>query len=81
MNDLEVINFIISNDIASSASSITSAEPLVDWYDYKDIITRQDTIIENQSKTFDLVNQGFTFISFILILFFIYYLIKNMIRK
>lgn len=81
MNDLENNTIFDSNNIVYPESSLTSVDALADWYDYREIITRQDTIIENQSKTFDLVNQGFTFISFILILFFIYYLIKNMIRK
>lgn len=78
MNDLEINNISDSNNIVSMESSITST---YDWYDYSEVIERQDTIIENQNKIFDLTNQGFTFISFILVIFLLYSLIKNMIRK
>ena len=78
MNDLEINNISDSNNIVSMESSITST---YDWYDYSEVIERQDTIIVNQNKIFDLTNQGFTFISFILVIFLLYSLIKNMIRK
>ena len=78
MNYLEINNISDSNNIVSMESSITST---YDWYDYSEVIERQDTIIENQNKIFDLTNQGFTFISFILVIFLLYSLIKNMIRK
>lgn len=81
MNDIPVNAILSSDDIVNLESSLISADTYADWYDYRDIITRQDTIIENQEKTFDLVNQGFTFISFILVIFIVYTLIKNMIRK
>ena len=78
MNDLEINNISDSNNIVSMESSITST---YDWYDYSEVIERQDTIIVNQNKIFDLTNQGFTFISFILVIFILYSLTKNMIRK
>lgn len=78
MNDFENNDIFTSNNNVDFESTI---DTYADWYDYRDIITRQDTIIENQNKIFDLANQGFTFISFVLIIFFIYILIKNMIRK
>lgn len=81
MNDLENNTILDSNNIVYPESSLISADALADWYDYRDIITRQDTIIENQSKTYDLVNQGFCFLGFLVVIIFIYNLIKNMIRK
>lgn len=77
MNNLENNTIFDSNNIVYLESSLISA----DWYDYREIITRQDTIIENQSKTYDLVNQGFGFLGFLVGIIFIYNLIKNMIRK
>ncbi len=81
MNDLENFTFFDSNNTVYSESSLSSVDALADWYDYRDIITRQDTIIENQSKIYDLVNQGFCFIGFLVVIIFVYYFIKNMIRK
>ena len=81
MNDLENNTIFDSNNIVYPESSLTSVDALADWYDYREIITRQDTIIENQSKIYDLVNQGFCFLGFLVVIIFIYNLIKNMIRK
>ena len=81
MNDLENNTIFDSNNIVYPESSLTSVDVLADWYDYREIITRQDTIIENQSKIYDLVNQGFCFLGFLVVIIFIYNLIKNMIRK
>lgn len=81
MNDLENNTIFDSNNIVYPESSLTSVDALADWYDYREIITRQDTIIENQSKIYDLVNQGFCFLGFLIVIIFIYNLIKNMIRK
>ena len=78
MNDFKDNNIFNSNNIINLESSLTSS---YDWYDYREVIERQDTIIVNQSKTYDLIKQGFTFISFILVIFLLYSLIKNMIRK
>ena len=77
-NDNFSNNNVINSDSASNYStSLTSA----DWYDYSDVVSREDTIIENQNKTYDLINQGFTFLSFIIVIYFLYLFIKNMIRK
>ena len=81
MNDLENNTIFDSNNIVYLESSLNSVDTLADWYDYRDIITRQDIIIENQSKTYDLINQGFCFLGFLVVIIFIYNLIKNMIRK
>lgn len=81
MNDIATNLLLSSDDYADLQSSVSSADTYAEWYDYRDIINRQDSIIENQNKTYDLVNQGFTFISFILVIFLVYTLIKNMIRK
>ena len=81
MNDLENNTIFDSNNIVYPESSLTSVDALADWYDYREIITRQDTIIENQSKIYDLVNQGFCFLGFLVVIIFIYNLIKYMIRK
>lgn len=81
MNDIATNFLLSSDDYADLQSSVSSADTYAEWYDYRDIINRQDSIIENQNKTYDLVNQGFTFISFILVIFLVYTLIKNMIRK
>ena len=81
MNDLENNTIFDSNNIVYPESSLTSVDALADWYDYREIITRQDTIIENQSKIYNLVNQGFCFLCFLVVIIFIYNLIKNMIRK
>ena len=78
MNDLENNIILDSNNIVTMESSLTST---YDWYDYIEVIERQDTIIENQSKIYDLVNQGFCFLGFLVVIIFIYNLIKNMIRK
>ena len=81
MNDIATNLLLSSDDYADLQSSVSSADTYAEWYDYRDIINRQDSIIENQNKTYDLANQGFTFISFILVIFLVYTLIKNMIRK
>lgn len=78
MNDFKDNNIFNSDNIINLESSLTST---YDWYDYREVIERQDTIIVNQSKTYDLINQGFTLIIFILVIFLLYSLIKNMIRK
>lgn len=45
------------------------------------LINNSNTIIENQAKTFNLINEGFTFLSFLCVIYFLYIFIKNMIRK
>lgn len=78
MNDLENNNIVNSNNIVNMESSLVSA---YDWYDYSEVIERQDTIIENQSKVYDLINNGFAFIAFLFVIILLYNLIRNMIRK
>lgn len=77
MNVIE--NIVTSNSISSFGESSLSSP--YDWYDYSEVIYREDTIIENQNKCFDLLNDGFTFISCTLIIILLYNLIRNMIRK
>lgn len=45
------------------------------------LINNSNIIIENQTKTFNLINEGFTFLSFLCVIYFLYIFIKNMIRK
>ena len=78
MNDLEGNNISDFNNIVIMDSSLAST---YDWYDYREVIERQDTIIENQNNIFGLLNDGFTFICCTLIVLLLYNLIRNMIRK
>ena len=78
MNDLENNNIVNSNNIVNMESVLVSA---YDWYDYAEVIERQDIIIENQSKVYDLINNGFAFIAFLVVIILLYNLIRNMIRK
>lgn len=45
------------------------------------LINNSNTVIENQIKISNLVNEGFTFLSFLCVIYFLYIFIKNMIRK
>lgn len=73
-----------NNNVVNSDNTIDNSTSLVstyDFYDYREVIEKQNTIIENQNKVFNLINEGFTFLSFIIIIYFLYLFIKNMIRK
>ena len=58
-------------------------QPYIDPLMYMNpyFINNQNTIIQNQSKSFDLVNQGFTFLSFLCVIYFLYILFKNFRKK
>lgn len=75
----------VTNDIVVNSVDDISTMSYDDYYYYSrqldNIINNQNTIIQNQSKSFDLVNQGFTFLSFLCVIYFLYIFIKNMIRK
>lgn len=75
----------VTNDIVVNSVDDISTMAYDDYYYYSrqldNIINNQNTIIENQNKSFDLVNQGFTFLSFLCVIYFLYIFIKNMIRK
>lgn len=74
----------IENSISSISNNYVVDEGQVlayDYYDYRELIQQQNVIISNQNKTYDLLNQGFTFISFLFIILYIYIYFKNMIRK
>lgn len=77
MNDDNLIDL-------TSDSSVSA----YDWYDYQEVIHREDTIINNQNtmittqnKTHELINDGLTFLSFMCVVVFLYIFIKNLIRK
>lgn len=81
-NEIENNNSYNNNIIVNGEGEMSSISALVyDDYYFQQIINKQDTIIGNQSNTYNLLNFGFTFISFILIIFFVYNYMKNMIRK
>lgn len=81
-NDIISDNSSIDNiDIIDNTRELSVSASPYDYYSYYDVVSREDTIIENQNKVYDLVNQGFTFLSFIIIIYFLYMFIKNMIRK
>ena len=69
------------NDVTVDLSDDTSTMSYDDYYYYSrqldNIINNQNTIIQNQSKSFDLVNQGFTFLSFLCVIYFLYIFIFN----
>ena len=73
------------NDVTVDLSDDISTMSYDDYYYYSrqldNIINNQNTIIQNQSKSFDLVNQGFTFLSFLCVIYFLYIFIKNIIEK
>lgn len=75
----EVQNSNISDN--NNITDLSEKALAYDYYDYREVIEKQNAIIENQNNTYNLLNYGFTFISFILIVFFIYSYFKNMIRK
>ena len=64
------------NDVTVDLSDDTSTMSYDYYYYYSrqldNIINNQNTIIQNQSKSFDLVNQGFTFLSFLCVIYFLY---------
>lgn len=72
-----------NNNIIDNTYIIDNATSLAayDYYDYTEVVERLDNIIDNQNKSFNLINEGFTFISFLVIIYFLYIFIKNMIRK
>lgn len=81
-NEIENNNSYNNNIVVDSKGELSSISALAyDDYYFQQIINKQDTIIGNQSNTYNLLNFGFTFISFILIIFFVYNYTKNMIRK
>lgn len=75
----------VINDITVDLVDDTTTMAYDDYYYYSrqldNIIDNQNIIIQNQNKSFDLVNQGFTFLSFLCVIYFLYIFIKNMIRK
>lgn len=74
----------VTNDIVVNSVDDISTMSYDDYYysrQLDNIINNQNIIIENQSKSFNLVNQGFTFLSFLCVIYFLYIFIKNMIRK
>ena len=75
------VNELLENNIEEDTSTLAYD----DYYYYSKqldtIINNQNTIIQNQTKSFDLINQGFTFLSFLCVIYFLYIFIKNMIRK
>lgn len=81
-NEIENNNSYNNNIVVDSEGEISSISALAyDDYYFQQIINKQDTIIGNQSNTYNLLNFGFTFVSFILIIFSVYNYMKNMIRK
>lgn len=81
-NEIENNNSYNNDIIVDSEEDLSSITALAyDDYYFQQIINKQDTIIGNQSNTYNLLNFGFTFISFILIIFFAYNYMKNLIRK
>lgn len=75
------VNELLENSIEEDTSTFAYD----DYYYYSKqldtIINNQNTTIQNQTKSFDLINQGFTFLSFLCVIYFLYTFIKNMIRK
>lgn len=73
------VNELLENNIEEDTSTLAYD----DYYYYSKqldtIINNQNTIIQNQTKSFDLINQGFTFLSFLCVIYFLYIFIKNMI--
>ena len=81
-NEIAVNNISDSNIVDDGERQTTSSGVLAyDYYDYREVIQQQNIIIDNQTKLYDLVNSSFTFVSFILIISFIYIYIRNLIRK
>lgn len=85
MNDIETNNFV-DNDMDSfvNGEMSISAYP----YDYYDIVSREDKIINQIDKQYvllqnqqSLINEGFTFITFIIIILMLYFLIRNMLGR
>lgn len=82
--EVKMENDIISNvdaNVVDDISDYSVSTTAYDWYDYEEVLNRLDIVIENQNKSYDLLNQGFTFLSFIIVIYFLYIFIKNMIRK
>lgn len=76
---------IIDNSVISSDLQSSSLEPLAYDYDYRSycqtIINNQNKIIDNQEKSFNMINEFNTFMVFFLAIIFVYQLFKNFIRK
>ena len=77
--------FIDSSNISSN-SEVSSIDPQAVYdYDYRSylqtIINNQNKIIDNQDKSFSMINEFNTFMVFFLAIIFVYELFKNFIRK
>lgn len=76
---------IIDNSVISSDLQSSGLEPLAYDYDYRSycqtIINNQNKIIDNQEKSFSMINEFNTFMVFFLAIIFVYQLFKNFIRK
>ena len=77
-NDIISNNFI--SDSVDNAFFSTELMAFDDYY-YSTVISKQNTIIDNQNKTIDLINEGFSFLSFVFVFYFLYIFIKNLIRR
>ena len=51
------------------------------YYDYYDVITRQDTTNTKLDNQFKLLNDGFTYLNCILTLFLIYFFIRKLMGR
>ena len=76
---------IINNNFIFSDSEMSSVETLAYDYDYRSylqtIINNQNKIIDNQDKTFEMINGFNTYMIFFLAIVLVYQLFKNFIRK
>lgn len=75
------VNELLENSIEEDTSTLAYNDYCYYSKQLDTIINNQNTIIQNQTKSFDLINQGFTFLSFLCVIYFLYIFIKNMIRK
>ena len=69
---------IINNNFIFSDSEMSSVETLAYDYDYRSYL---QTIINNQDKTFEMINGFNTYMIFFLAIVLVYQLFKNFIRK
>lgn len=51
------------------------------YYDYYEVVTRQDAIINKIDEQTKMINTSLCFISFLFIIFFLYSFIRNMLGR
>lgn len=79
-------NDILSNTINDNSNNIifeteTETMTTASYYDYYEVVTRQDTIINKIDEQTKMINTSFCFISFLITIYLLYFLVRNMLGR